>query len=91
MDTDSAVARLRAMTPAAAGRRLNYLSPDRAAILLAWMEPAFAVHALAGMGWWGPKRILTRMPPEIAADLLAQLRSDTPSGARQDLDFNLWT
>jgi hypothetical protein len=89
MDTDAAVARLRAMTPVAAGQRLDSLPPSRGAALLARMEPAFAVQALAAMGWWGPKRTLSHMPSEVAAALLAQLRSDVATSARQDLDFEL--
>ena len=53
--TDAAVARLRLMTPTAAGQRLEHLPPEKAAALLMALDPAFAAGALAGMGWWGPQ------------------------------------
>lgn len=89
MDTGAAVARLRAMTPAAAGQRLDYLPPAQAAALLMQLGPAFAVGAMAGMGWWGPKRTLSQMPPDLAATLLTRLRSDAAAQGRRDLDFEL--
>ena len=82
------VARLRAMVPAA-GQRLDYLPPAQAAALLMRLDPAFAVGALAGMGWWGPKRTLSRMPLDVAATLLTRLRSDSAARGRKDLDFEL--
>jgi hypothetical protein len=89
MDTRSAETLLRAMAPAAAGQRLDRLPGAAAASLLQRMDPAFTVGALAGMGWWGPKRTLSQMPPDIAEPLLARLRSDPCASARRDLDFEL--
>jgi hypothetical protein len=78
MGPDAAVARLQAMTPAAAGHRLQYHPPPSTAALLARLDPAFAANALPAIGSWG-QRALTYMPQEAAVTLLRRLRAG-PAG-----------
>jgi flagellar motility protein MotE (MotC chaperone) len=76
MDTGAALARLRAMTPAGAGQRLDFLPLQAAASLLTRLDPDNAAQAMVQMRRWNPSRLLPLMPPETAAALRMLLRSD---------------